>query len=178
MDYSIFIWEIISFVLISLISSVIYLYCDYQDSNNFYKLFIPKNDSLWERVKVLIAPTILVMLIECLFINVSTNFMFAKLVSLVVMALINPLFFILYFRFSKWDMLVINVLSTISSSLIGLLISIMIINIPILPDAIIYISSLGIILIVVFYICATFFQTDDLIFVDPITKRKNLKQDI
>ena len=74
MDYSIFIWEIIAFVLISLISSVIYLYCDYQDSNNFYKLFIPKNDSLWERVKVLLAPTILVMLIECLFIDINSNF--------------------------------------------------------------------------------------------------------
>lgn len=178
MDYSIFIWEIIAFVLISLISSVIYLYCDYQDSNNFYKLFIPKNDSLWERVKVLLAPTILVMLIECLFIDINSNFMFAKLVSLVVMALVNPLFFILYFRFSKWDMLVINVLSTISSALIGLLISITIISIPMLPDAIIYISALGIILILMFYICATFFQTDDLIFVDPVTKRKNLKKDI
>jgi len=46
-----------------------------------------------------------------------------------------------------------------------------------LPDAIIYISALGILLIVMFYICATFFQTDDLLFVDPITRRKNLKQD-
>jgi len=177
MDYSIFIWEIVAFVLISLISSVIYLYCDYQDSNNLYKLFIPKNDSLWERIKVLIAPTILIMLVECLFIEINANFMFAKLVSLVVMALVNPLFFILYFSFSKWDMIVINVLTTISSSLVGLLISIMVINIPMLPDAIIYISALGILLIVMFYICATFFQTDDLLFVDPITRRKNLKQD-
>ena len=178
MDYSIFIWEIVAFILISLISSVIYLYCDYQDSNNLYKLFIPKNDSLWERIKVLIAPTILIMLIECLLIEVSPNLMFAKLISLVVMALVNPLFFILYFSFSKWDMIVINVLTTISSSLVGLLVSIMLLSIPMLPDAIIYISALGIIMIVMFYICATFFQTDDIIFVDPITKKKNLKKDI
>lgn len=178
MDYSIFIWEIVAFVLISLISSVIYLYCDYQDSNNLYKLFIPKNDSLWERIKVLIAPTILIMLFECLIIEINSNFMFAKLISLVVMVLVNPLFFVLYFRFSKWDMIVINVLTTISSSLIGLLISIMLLSIPSLPTAITYISAIGIIMIVMFYICATFFQSEDIIFVDPITKKINLKKDI
>jgi len=178
MDYGIFIWEIISFVLISLISSMIYLKFEYQDTNNLYKLFVPKNDSLWERIKVLIATTLLIMLIECLLVEINPNFMFAKLVSLIVMSLSNPLFFILYFSFSTWDMIVINVLTTISSALMGLLVSIWVLSIPILPDAIIYISAVGVMLIVIFYICATFFQTDDMIFVDPITKRKTLKKDI
>ncbi len=177
MNYSIFIWEIITFVLISVISSMIYLKFDYQDSNNLYKLFVPKNDSLWERIKVLIAPTLLLMLIECLLVELNSNFMFSKLVSLIVMALSNPLFFILYFSFSKWDMIVINVLTTISSALMGLLISIWVLNIPLLSDPIIYISAIGVMLIIVFYICATFFQTDDMLFVDPITKRKTLKKD-
>jgi len=177
MDYSIFIWEIITFVLISVISSMIYMKFDYQDSNNLYKLFVPKNDSLWERIKVLIAPALLMMLIECLLVEIIPNFMFAKLVSLIVMALVNPLFFILYFSFSKWDMIVINVLTTISSALMGLLVSIWVLGIPLLPDSIIYISAIGIILIIIFYICATFFQTDDMIFMDPITKRKTLKKD-
>lgn len=177
MDYSIFIWEVITFIIISIISSLIYLYCDYQDSNNIYKLFIPKNDSLWERVKVLIAPTLLMIIIECLLVNISPNLIFAKLISLIIMALVNPLFFVLYFKFSKWDMIIINILTTISSAIIGLLVSLLILNISILPDMIIYISALGIMLIVVFYICATFFQTDDFIFVDPITKRKTLKKD-
>lgn len=177
MNYSIFIWEIVTFVLISLVSSIIYLKFDYQDSNNFYKLFVPKNDSLWERIKVLIAPTLLIMLLECLLIDVNPNFMFAKLVSLIIMSLVNPLFFILYFSFSKWDMIVINVLTTISSALIGLLVSVWILSIPLLPDAIIYISAIGIIMIIIFYICATFFQTDDIFFMDPITKRKTLKKD-
>ena len=178
MDYSIFIWEIITFVLISLISSMIYLKFDYQDSNSLYKLFVPKNDSIWERIKVLIAPALFLMIIECLFVDLIPNFMFAKLVSLIVMALANPLFFILYFSFSKWDMIVINVLTCISSALIGLLISIWVLSIPLLADAIIYISAIGILLIIVFYICATFFQTDDMIFMDPITKKGTLKKDI
>ena len=177
MDYSIFIWEIIIFVLICLISSMIYLNFDYQDTNNFYKLFVPKNDSLWERIKVLIGPSLLMMLLECLLVEISPNFMFSKLISLIVMTLVNPLFFIVYFSFSKWDMIVINVLSTISSALMGLFVSIWVLSISILPDAIIYISAVGIILIIIFYICATFFQTDDMIFMDPITKRKTLKKD-
>lgn len=177
MDYSIFIWEIITFVLICLISSMIYLKFDYQDTNNLYKLFVPKNDSLWERIKVLIAPTLLITLIECLLIDLTPNFMFAKLVSLIIMSISNPLFFILFFSFSKWDMIVINVLTTISSALTGLLISVWILNIPMLSNAIIYISAIGIIMIIMFYICATFFQTDDILFVDPITKRKTLKKD-
>jgi len=117
------------------------------------------------------------MLIECLLVEIIPNFMFAKLVSLIVMALVNPLFFILYFSFSKWDMIVINVLTTISSALMGLLVSIWVLGIPLLPDSIIYISAIGIILIIIFYVCATFFQTDDMIFMDPITKRKTLKKD-
>lgn len=178
MEYSIFIWEIITFVLICIISSMIYLKFEYQDSNTLYKLFVPKNDSIWERVKVLVAPSLLMLLIECLLVDLNPNFMFAKLVSLIVMALVNPLFFILYFSFSKWDMIVINVLTTITSALIGLLISIWVLSIALLPDSIIYISAIGIILIFVFYIFATFFQTDDMLFVDPITKRKSLKKDI
>ncbi len=177
MNYSIFIWEIVTFVIICVTSSLIYLYCDYQDSNNFYKLFIPKNDSIWERVKVLIAPTIVMIIIECLLAPVGPNFMFAKLVSIIVMTLLNPLFFILYFSFSKWDMIVINVLTTISSALTGLLVSILVLTIPTLSDGIIYISAIGIIMIIIFYLCATFFQTDDLIFVDPITRRRTLKKD-
>ena len=177
MDYSIYIWEIVTFVLISLLSSIIYLRFEYQDSNSFYKLFVPKNDSLWERVKVLIAPTLLIMTIECLLIEVSPNFMFAKLLSLLIMILVNPLFFILYFSFSKWDMIVINVLTTTSSALIGLLVSVWILSVPILAEGIIYISAIGILMIIVFYVCATFFQTDDIIFMDPITKKRTLKKD-
>ena len=177
MDYSIYIWEIVTFVLISLLSSIIYLRFEYQDSNSFYKLFVPKNDSLWERVKVLIAPTLLIMTIECLLIEVSSNFMFAKLLSLLIMILVNPLFFILYFSFSKWDMIVINVLTTTSSALIGLLVSVWILSIPIISEGIIYISAIGILMIIVFYVCATFFQTDDIIFMDPITKKRTLKKD-
>lgn len=177
MDYSIFIWEIVTFVIICIASSLIYLYCDYQDSSNFYKLFVPKNDSIWERVKVLIAPTIVMIIIECLLIDVSPNFMFAKLISMIIMALANPLFFILYFSFSKWDMIVINVLTSISSALTGLLVSVLVLNIPVLADGIIYVSALGIIMIIIFYLCATFFQTDDMIFVDPITRKITLKKD-
>ena len=178
MDYSIFIWEIITFILICLISSIIYLKFDYQDTNNIYKLFVPVNDSLWERIKVLIGPALLLMLVESLLIEISPNFMFSKLISLIVMALTNPLFFIMYFNFSKWDMIVINVLTTVSSALIGLLVSIWVLSISILSDVIIYISAIGLLMIILFYICATFFQTDDLLFMDPITKKRTLKKDI
>ena len=177
MDYSIFIWEIVTFVMISIVSSLIYLYCDYQDSNNIYKLFIPKNDSIWERVKVLIAPSLLLIIIECLFIDINANFMFAKLVSLIVMALVNPLFFIIYFSFSKWDMIVINIYTTISSTFIGLLVSSSILSLTRLSDIVVYISAFGIMLIILFYIFATFFQYDDLIFIDPVTKKITLKKD-
>lgn len=177
MNYNIFIWEIVTFALISIISSVIYIYLEYQDSNKFYKLFIPKNDSIWERIKVLLAPTLLIMLVETLMIKVSPNFMFAKLLSIVTMSLANPLIFILLFKFSKWDMVVINILTTIGSAMIGLFVSIMILNISLLPDPIIIISMAGIIVIVAFYLFATFCQTDDFIFLDPVTKRITLKKD-
>ena len=80
MNYDIFIWEIVSFVSICIISSIIYMYFEYQDSNKFYKLFVPKNDSIWERIKVLLAPTLLLIIIEMLLVNVTPNFMFAKLI--------------------------------------------------------------------------------------------------
>ncbi len=177
MNYDIFIWEIVSFVSICIISSIIYMYFEYQDSNKFYKLFVPKNDSIWERIKVLLAPTLLLILIEMLLVNVTPNFMFAKLISIVAMVMVNPLIFILYFKFSKWDMVVINVLTTISSALIGLLISVLILSISTLPDPIIYISMVGIIMIIAFYLIATFFQTNDFIFLDPVTKKINLKKE-
>ena len=100
-----------------------------------------------------------------------------SLLSIVTMSLANPLIFILLFNFSKWDMVVINILTTIGSAVIGLLVSIMILNIPLLPDPIIFISMAGIIVIVVFYLFATFCQTDDFMFLDPVTKKITLKKD-
>ena len=52
MNYDIFVWEMVNFTLVSLFSSIIYMYFEYQDSNKLFKLFIPKNDSIWERAKV------------------------------------------------------------------------------------------------------------------------------
>lgn len=177
MNYSIFVWEMINFVLVSLFSSIIYMYFEYQDSNKIYKLFIPKNDSIWERIKVLLTPTLLVMLIEILLINVTPNFIFAKLISIIIMTITNPLIFILYFKFSKWDMMINNVLTTVTCALIGLITSVLILNLPMLSDGIIYISIVGIIMIIAFYIIATFYQTNDFIFIDPVTKKINLKKD-
>ena len=177
MESDIFIWEIITCILTCILSTIIYMYFEYQDSNKVLKLFVPKNDSIWERVKVLLAPTLIIMLIETLLIRVSPNFMFAKLLSIVTMAIANPIAFILLFHFSKRDMVVINILTTIISAMIGLIVSIIILNIPLLPDPIIYISMTGIIMIVLFYLFATFFQTEDFIFIDPVTKRINLKKD-
>lgn len=178
MNYDIFIWEIVNFISVCIISSIIYLYFEYQDSNKLYRLFVPKNDSIWERIKVLLAPTLLFILIEMLLLsNISPNFMFAKLISIIAMVITNPLIFIIFFKFSKQDMLVINVFTTICSAAIGLLISLLILNIPTLPLPIVYISMVGIIMIIAFYLIATFFQTEDFIFLDPVTKKINLKKE-
>ena len=177
MNYDIFVWEMVNFTLVSLFSSIIYMYFEYQDSNKLFKLFIPKNDSIWERAKVMIFISLILMLIEMLFIGVTSNFVFSKLVSIIIMTIANPLIFILYFKFSKWDMMVINVLSAITSALIGLLLSIMILAMPLLSEFITYISILGLIMIFAFYIIATYYQTDDIIFMDPVTRKINLKKD-
>lgn len=177
MNYSIFMWEIVSFIFVSLFSTIVYLYFDYQESNKFYKLFIPKNDSIWERIKVLLAPTLLIMVFEILLVDLTPNFMFSKLISIIIMVITNPLLFVINFKFSKWDMLINNVLTTVSCALIGLIISTLLLNLPELSDGIIYISTVGIVMVIAFYIIATFYQTNDFIFIDPITKKSNVKKD-
>jgi len=177
MNYDIFIWEIVSFIAICIISTIIYIQFEYQDSNNFYKLFVPKNDSIWERIKVLLAPTLIFILLEILLVNITPNFMFAKLISIISMVMVNPLIFIVSFKFSKWDMIVINIFTSVTSALMGLLTSSIILNISTLPQPIIFISMVGIVMIIAFYFIATFFQTDDFIFIDPVTKKINLKKE-
>ncbi len=177
MNYSLYVWEIIVHTLVTIISSLVYLYSKYQEKNKFKRLFIPKNDSVWERLKVVLSIFMIIKLIEIICVGFNSNMLFATFISLVMICISNPIIFILVYSNTKHDILVQNIITNIGSIIVSLLLSIFIISVTSLPVFISYISILGIIIFLIFYIVATYFQTDDIIFLDPNSKKNKLKKD-
>ena len=177
MNYGLYIWQVVTYTLITIISSLIYTYFKYQEKNKFKRLFVPKNDSIWERLKVLLSSYFIIKLVEILVIGLNPNMVFANFISLIVLSISNPIIFILIFNNTKYDIIIQNIITNICSILVGLVTSILILSISNLPIGISYISILGIIIYIAFYIIATYFQTDDLIFLDPNSKKNKLKKD-
>ena len=177
MNYVLYVWQVVTYTFITIISSLIYIYFKYQEKNKIKRLFVPKNDSIWERLKVLLSVSFIIKIIEMLIIGLNPNLLFADFISLIVMSITNPIIFILIFKNTKYDIIIQNIITNISSILIALIVSILIISIPNLPMFISYISLLGMLIFLVFFIVATYFQTDDLIFLDPNSKKNKLKKD-
>lgn len=178
MNYGLYVWEVISYTLITITSSLVYTYFKYQEENSIKRLFIPKNDSIWERIKVLLSSYIIIKLVELIFVGLNPNILFGDLISLIVMSIINPVVFILIFNNTKYDIIIQNIVTNIICIIVGLIASLLILSIPNLPTFIGFISIIGNLIFIIFYIVATYFQTDDLIFLDPVNKKNKLKKDI
>lgn len=177
MNYGLYVWEVITYTLITIVSSLIYIYFKYQDKNKIKRLFVPKNDSIWERLKVLLSSFFVIKLIEVLSAGFNSNVLFSIFISIIIISISNPIIFTLIFSNSKYDIIIQNIITNIISILIGLITSILIISIQNLSAVVSYISILGILIFIIFFIVATYFQTDDLIFLDPNSKKNKLKKD-
>lgn len=177
MGYSLYVWEIISYILVTILSSLIYIYFKYQEKNKIKRLFVPKNDSIWERLKVLLSAFLVVKLIELIFVNFNSNLLFSTFISIIIMAVVNLMTFSIVYSTTKYDMIIQNIITNIVSIIVSLVFSILIIGISDLPIFISYISGFGIFIFLIFYVVATYFQTDDIIFLDPNSKKNKLKKD-
>ncbi len=177
MNYRLLVIEAIALIITGGVSSLIYLYGTYSNKRLIDKLFVPKNDSIWEHVKMVLAPILILLLIQVLFGAVTANFLFAKLLSTIFIIIFIPIVFWALYMFSTWDMIKMNITAGLIGLLIGLLIFLLLINISPLPNFVGIISSVGLILILTFYVIATFYPTNDFIFLDPETKKAKIKKD-
>lgn len=177
MSYELYIWEIITYTLITILSSLNYVYFKYQEKNKFKRLFVPKNDSIWERLKVLLSSFIVVKLLEIILVGFNSNVLFATFISIIIMSVVNLIAFTIIYMVTKYDMIIQNIITNITSILSGLLVSIIVVGANNLPTSISYISIFGLLIFLFFYVVATYFQTDDIIFIDPNSKKNKLKKD-
>ena len=175
MNYAFLIFDICIILIIGITNIYIYSRLSYKD-NLLNKLFIHKNDSIWEHIKTLFTPILIITLFEIL-LGVGSNFVLGKLLSLVLMALINPIVFLLLFNHSTWDMIKINITNIVITLLIGIIPMILMTSLIELNSFVYIISIIGLVLILIFYITATFFPTNDFIFIDPETKKVKIKKD-
>ena len=93
------------------------------------------------------------------------------------MSVVNLIAFTIIYMVTKYDMIIQNIITNITSILSGLLVSIIVVGANNLPTSISYISIFGLLIFLFFYVVATYFQTDDIIFIDPNSKKNKLKKD-
>lgn len=171
----IFALEWIGFIFINILGSLSHFIFEWSGHNKVAAVFCAVNESTWEHMKLVIGPTILWALIEVLFIGGNPNFIFAKMMSLVISTAFIPIFFYSYQLILKKDVFYLDILDFILAIGLGQYVSYNILNHGAVSLEITLISMAVIAIIVFVYVTKTLHPMQNRLFLDPISKKYGLK---
>lgn len=169
-----FMLEIIGTIFIIVLGSLSHFFYDWFNHNKIVGYFTAVNESTWEHLKLVIAPTFIWLIIEYHFYYDNPNLFFARFISLMVMLIIIPLIFYSYTYFTKKSILFIDISSFIISIVIGQMVFNKLINLNISNMVLNHIGIIGLIAIFLVYITNTYVPGMNFLNKDPITKKYGL----
>lgn len=167
--------EIIGTIFIIVIGCLSHFLYDWFNHNKIIGYFTAVNESTWEHLKLVIAPTFLWLIVEYHFYFNNPNLFFARFISLIIMLLIIPLIFYSYTYFTKKPILFIDISSFIISIIVGQIAFSKLININISNLLLTHIGIIGLAIIFFAYIMNTYAPKKDFLHIDPITKKYGIK---
>lgn len=163
--------EVIGTFFIIIIGTISHFLYDWFNHNKIIGYFTAVNESTWEHLKLVIAPSFIWLIIECHFYYNNPNLFFARFISLMIMIIIIPIIFYSYTYFTKKPILFIDISSFIISIIIGQIIFSKIINITVSTILTNHIGIIGLILIFLIYITSTYVPIKIFLHKDPITNK-------
>lgn len=167
--------EIIGTIFIIVIGCISHFLYDWFNHNKIIGYFTAVNESTWEHLKLVIAPTFLWLIVEYHFYFNNPNLFFARFISLIIMLLIIPLIFYSYTYFTKKPILFIDISSFIISIIVGQIAFSKLININISNLLLTHIGIIGLAIIFFAYNMNTYAPKKDFLHIDPITKKYGIK---
>ena len=167
--------EVIGAIFIIVIGCLSHFLYDWTHHNKLVGYFTAVNESTWEHLKLVIAPTFLWLIVEYHFYYDNPNLFFARFISLIVMLLVIPFIFYSYTHVTKKAILFIDISSFIVSIIIGQLVFSKLINITSSNLVLTHIGIIGLIIIFLIYITRTYVPTMNFLHKDPITNKYGIE---
>ncbi len=167
--------EVIGTIFIIIIGSLSHFFYDWFNHNKIVGYFTAVNESTWEHLKLVIAPSFIWLIIEYHFYFNNPNLFFSRFISLSVMLLIIPLIFYSYTYFTKKPILFVDISSFIIAIIIGQLVFTKLINLNITSQTLNHIGIIGLIIIFLAYIMNTYVPQMNFLHKDPITNKYGIQ---
>ena len=167
--------EVIGTIFIIVIGCLSHFLYDWTHHNKLVGYFTAVNESTWEHLKLVIAPTFLWLIVEYHFYYANPNLFLARFISLVVMLLIIPLIFYSYTRLTKKPILFIDISSFIVAIIIGQVVFSILIKLNINNLFLTHIGLIGLLIIFLIYITHTYVPRIDFLHKDSITNKYGIE---
>ena len=117
---SILIFQILSVVFTIILGTILHFTFGWSNKNSLVGVFSAVNESTWEHLKLLFFPMLITIIVGYFYIGKTTsNFICAKTVGIITAMLFTVIFFYTYTGILGTNYTVLNILTFISSVLLG-----------------------------------------------------------
>ena len=161
-------------IIICIIGTLLHFTYEESNHNKVVGIFSAVNESVWEHIKIALTPTILLTMILGYKDFVLNSFFPTFLISLLTIIILIPLLFYSYTHFTKKSILVIDVICFYITVTVSQLVYDTLLNLS-YSQVINYISFIGILVVLIFYLLLTLLPIKNDLFKDPITKKYGVK---
>lgn len=168
--------EVIGTIFIIVMGSLGHFLYEWTNKNKIVGYFAAVNESTWEHIKLVIAPTFLWLIIEYHFYYMNPNLFFARFIGLLLMILTIPVLFYGYKVIFKKNNFIVDILIYIVAVILGQYIFSLIIKININNLWLRHIGIIGLISIFLMYMTRTYVPKKNFIFKDPVTKKYGIER--
>ena len=165
----------ISILIISTIGVFLHFLYEISHHNKYVALFAAVNESTWEHIKLALTPTLLWSLYDGFVCGMLDNYFIAKALSLLSIIIIMPTIFYSYTRFTKKNILFVDILSFYFVIIIAQFIFYHIINLATFGFVYNYLSVVLLFVIFGIYMTSTLLPLKNFMFKDPISKKYGIK---
>lgn len=166
---------LIGFFVISIVGTFLHFAYEISKHKKLVALVGAVNESTWEHLKIAVMPSIIVAIIQFIFLYSNHNFLFGLLMSLITMMIsIIILFYTYVFIFKKHSLIYDIIIFYIAIGL-GQLVFYYILMGPVVGMYLSMMSLLFILIIACVFIIFTFYPPRNFLFIDPESNETGLK---
>lgn len=166
---------IVSIVVISIVGTLSHFLYDLTNHNKVIGLFAAVNESTWEHIKIALTPTILWGLVDGFLYGTNPNYFFAKVLSLMAVIILMPLFYYAHKYIARKDYFVFDIVNFYIVIICSQLVFYHALQIEPVSFITSYISCVLLFIIFGCYMTLTLLPLRNFIFKDPVTHKYGYK---
>lgn len=163
--------EVFGAIFIIIFGSLMHFIYDWSNHNKIIGYFAAVNESTWEHLKLVIAPSFMWFIVEYHYYIGNNSLYLAKFISMIIMISIIPLIFYSYTKFTKKHLLVIDIGSFIVAVIVGHVVFHYLMKLDLSNVILMHIGIIGLIITFLRFMTHTYVPDKNFMHKDPITNK-------